>query len=528
MNSVGGSASNAVNMAEAILGPSKARGQEQDIAIYYGDDTVTYGELNQRVNQAGNSFKELGLNKGDRVLLMVKDSPNFLYGHLGAMKMGAVAVALNLRLSSGDLKYTIEDSEASILLIDEMFIEIYEAIADSLEQPPKVIIADEKLPDYDYFPDLLAGASGDLQAAKMMPDDPSFWSYSSGTTGSPKGVVHVHKMILGVNHLFGELYGIGPGDRVYGTSKLFFAYSLGHCYLAALTMGASVILFPDWPDADAVAEVVDKYRPTVLLSVPTFYRNLVRNGVASNEAFKQVRYYISAGEKLPEALFEQWQAATGQPIYEGIGATETVNLFLSNRPGVVKAGTCGKITPGTEVKLVGQDGEEINQPDTPGVLWTRMESIADSYWKLPEKSTEVFQDGWYCTNDSFTFDEDGWYEYQGRADDMLKISGQWVSPTEIEDHVLRHDKVSEAAVVGVANEDGLIRLVMFMVTPEAEEAREALEKEVQDSLIADLSIYKCPRRIIYVDQMPTTATGKLQRHALRDMASREMAADQNG
>lgn len=519
MNSVIGTIGGTVNMAEAILGPSLARGQANDIAIYFGDGTVTYGELVQRVNQTGNAMLELGLDRGDRVLLMIKDSPNFLYAHLGTMKIGAVAVALNLRLSSADLKYTIEDSEASVLILDEIFIGIYEDIADSLDQPLKVITADEKLPAYDHLPDLLADTSDDLEPAAMKPEDPAFWSYSSGTTGSPKGVVHVHKMIRGVNYLFGEFFGIGPGDRVYGTSKLFFAYSLGHCYHAALSVGASVVLFPDWPDAEVVAEVVDNYRPTVLLSVPTFYRNLVRNGVASNESFQQVRYYISAGEKLPEALFDEWRDATGQPIYEGIGATETVNLFLSNGPGAVKAGTCGKITPGTEVKLIGQDGEIVTEPDTPGVLWTRMESIADSYWKLPEKSSEVFQDGWYCTNDSFTFDADGWYEYQGRADDMLKISGQWVSPTEIEDHVLRHEKVFEAAVVGVANEDGLIRLVMFMVTQEAKDARVALEKEVQDSLVAQLSIYKCPRRIIHVDSMPTTATGKLQRHALREQAA---------
>lgn len=509
----------AVNMTEAILGPSLARGQEQDTAIYFGEETVTFGALNQRTNQTGNALRALGVSQGDRVLLMIKDSPNFLYVHLGTMKIGAVAIALNLRLSGGDLKYTIEDSEASILVIDEMFLPVYEEIASSLSHPVKVIVADKKMSGYDHLADLIEGASDELEAAATSPDDPAFWCYSSGTTGTPKGVVHHHRMILGVNHLFGEMFGIGPGDRVYGSSKLFFAYSLGHVYLASLTRGASVILFPDWPDADAVAEVVEKYRPTVLLSVPTFYRNLMRGGVASNEAFKQVRYYISAGEKLPTALFDLWLEATGQPIYEGIGATETINLFLANGPGSVKAGTCGKITPGTEVKLVGENGEIVAEPNSSGVLWTRMVSIAGSYWKLPEKSSEVFQDGWYCTNDSFMFDEEGWYEYQGRADDMLKISGQWVSPTEIEDHVLRHEKVSEAAVVGVANEDGLVRLVMFMVSPEPEENRQDLEKEVQDSLVAALSIYKCPRRIIFVEAMPTTATGKLQRHALRELAA---------
>jgi 3-hydroxybenzoate/4-hydroxybenzoate---CoA ligase len=208
---------------------------------------------------------------------------------------------------------------------------------------------------------------------------------------------------------------------------------------------------------------------------------------------------------------------TGRPILEGIGATETCYLFISNRPDQVNPGTCGIATPGTELKLIGEDGRVVTGPLQPGVLWVKLVSVALGYWNLEERSRAVFQDGWYCTGDMFTVDEDGWYEHQGRADDMLKISGQWVSPSEIEDLVLKHPQVRDAAVVGVPNEDGLVRLALFLVADVGAE-KDLFEQELQDQLIASLSIYKCPRRIYYVDAMPLTATGKLQRYSLRLMA----------
>jgi benzoate-CoA ligase len=237
-------------------------------------------------------------------------------------------------------------------------------------------------------------------------------------------------------------------------------------------------------------------------------------------AFKEVRYFMSAGEKLPRSLFDSWKAQTGRPILDGIGATETCFCFIMNRPTRMKPGTCGVPSPGTDAKLIAEDGSLVTEPDRQGVLWVRLVSVANSYWNLDKLTGTVFKDGWYCTNDMFTFDAEGFYEYQGRADDMLKISGQWVSPSEIEEHVLKHPKVSEAAVVGVPNEDGLVRLALFMVAPQVSD-RPVFEKELQDTLIASLSIYKCPRRVFYVDAMPVTATGKLQRYALRQIALNE-------
>ncbi len=520
-----GSERKSLNMAEAVLGPSIARGQNHDIALMCGDETVTYCQLWHRVNQAGNAFTELGLSKGDRVVLMVCDRPVFFYVYLGLMMIGAVPIAVNLRLSEADIAYTINDSEAQAVVLDGMFVSSYRNISASIKPNLKVIITDVERADFYYLPKIMGPASQELEAVELKPNDPAFWMYSSGTTGRPKGVVHSQKSIFAADRLLGELLEVGPGDRIFGTSKLFFAFSLAHCFLAPLQLGATIILYPEWPDADAVAAVVERYKPTVLLSVPTFYRNMLRDGVAEKPEFKNVRCYLTAGEKLPRSLFDQWKAATGHPMLEGIGATETCFLFLANRPDKVNPGTCGVPTPGTDVKVIDSNGDVVTEPDMSGVLWVRMASVASGYWNLKKQTREVFKDGWYCTNDMFSFDVDGWYTYQGRADDMLKISGQWVSPAEIEEQVLKHVGVSEAAVVGVPNEDGLIRLALFIVAPNLKGTTEQLENELTDSLIANLSIYKCPRRMYFVDEMPLTATGKLQRFALRQIAENDLLVE---
>ncbi len=524
MSSISRSTRNSLNMAEAVLGPSIARGQNHDIALICGDETVTYCQLWHSVNQAGNAFSELGISKGDRVTLMVRDTPEFFYVYLGLMKIGAVPIALNLRLSGADVAYTVNNSAAKAIVLDDMFVEDYRQVAEDITQPPMVITTDVEHADFYFLPKIMEPASKELEAVELAAEDPALWMYSSGTTGKPKGVVHSQKSVFAAEHLMGEVLGVGPGDRIYGSSKLFFAFSLAHCFLATIKLGATVILYPDWPDAEAVANVVERFKPTILLSVPTFYRNLLRDGAAQKPAFKDVRYYLTAGEKLPRTLFDQWMEATGRPMLEGIGATETCFLFLANRPDKLNPGTCGVPTPGTEVKVISQDGDLVTEPNTPGILWVRMSCVATGYWNMKKKTREVFKDGWYCTNDMFTFDKDGWYEYQGRADDMLKISGQWVSPAEIEEQVLKNDKVSEAAVVGVPNEEGLIRLALFLVAPNINGATEQLEKELTESLTANLSIYKCPRRMYFVEEMPLTATGKLQRFALRQMIENQQSA----
>ncbi|MBT4718164.1 MAG: benzoate-CoA ligase family protein [Rhodospirillaceae bacterium] len=507
-----------MNITDAVLGPALARGQENDAAILSTGGTVTFGQLAERVNRAGNVFTAAGIGRGERVLLLVTDRPEFFYIYLGLLKIGAVPVALNLRLSAGDIAFTIDDAACTGFVLEAQFADLFTEAAAMAASKPAAFSVDAPMDGYGHIPALMDAASTELASVLSAPDDPGFWMYSSGTTGKPKGVVHCQRTALDAKHMLGQLMEVGPGDRVFASSKLFFAFSLAHVMIATLNLGAAAILYPDWPDAEAVGDIVETYRPTILLSVPTFYRNMLRDGVAKGDGFKDVRYYLSAGEKLPRTLFDAWQDATGRPVLEGIGATETCFLFLANRPDRMSPGTCGVPTPGTEVKILAQDGGPEIAPGEAGVLWVRMGCVAQGYWNLEQRSAAVFKDGWYCTNDMFSIDEGGFYEYQGRADDMLKISGQWVSPAEIEERVLANPLVDEAAVVGVPNEDGLIRLALFMVAPGAGADTVQFEKELQDDLCENLSIYKCPRRMFYVDEMPLTATGKLQRFALRDIA----------
>ena len=518
MSLANGFCENVVNMAEIILAPSKSRGQDHDIALICNDEMVTYRQLWSRVNQAGNAFLGLEITTGDRVILMVRDTPAFFYVYLGLMTIGAVPIAINLRLSNADVAYTMNDSQAKAIVLDDIFFKDYQNVAKDITLEPKVINTDVEHTNFYYLPSIMKAASSELNVVKLKSEDPAFWMYSSGTTGRPKGVIHSQTSILSADNLMGNILGVGPGDRVYGSSKLFFAFSLAHCFLSPIKLGATVILYPDWPDAEAVTRVVERYEPTVLLSVPTFFRNMLRGDIKSKPAFKNVRHYVAAGEKLPKNLFDQWMAVTGCPILEGIGATETCFLFLANRPDNVNVGTCGLPTPGTEVKLIDRDGIVINQPNVPGVLWVKMASVASGYWKMKERTMEVFKEGWYCTNDMFVCNASGYYEYQGRIDDILKISGQWVSPAEIEEQVLKIKEISEAAVVGVLNDDGLIRLALFIVAPELTGPTEQFEMQLTSFLKANLSIYKCPRRIYFLEEMPLTATGKLQRFVLRNIA----------
>ena len=513
--------STAMNMADAILGPPLARGQGDDVAILCGDERVTFAELDERACRAANAFRSLGVEAGETVLLLLVDRPVFFYVYLGLMKIGAVPCALNLRLAVQDLTFTISDSGAKIVVIDSDFIAQCEAAILPLEAAPTLVLSDGgDVAGYPALPSMMELAEPAVASVQRPADAPGFWMYSSGTTGKPKGVVHAQRTVFAATDILGDVMGVRPGDRVFASSKLFFAFSLGHVLFGTLQLGATAVLFPEWPDTEAIGAVIERHRPTIVLSVPTFYRNMLRDGVSKQPAFKQVRYFMSAGEKLPKSLYARWMEDTGRPILEGIGATETCFLFISNRPDRVNPGTCGVATPNTELKLLDEDGKPVTEPNRPGVLWVKIVSVALGYWNLEERTRTVFRDGWYCTGDMFTVDADGWYEHQGRADDMLKISGQWVSPSEIEEFVRKDPRVRDAAVVGVPNEDGLVRLALFLVADVGAE-RESFEQELQDQLVASLSIYKCPRRMYYVDAMPLTATGKLQRYALRQIALAE-------
>ncbi len=504
-----------MNAADELLGPALQSGLGDAPALIGGQLTLTFAELDAAACRAAGALDALGVGVDDRVLLLVDDRPEFFTVYLGAMKLGAVPVALNLRLSAEDLAYIVGDSGARVLLVDPVYRDMAAAAVDG--RPCKVVLS-EPGADMPDIAGLCREQSAEFPSASRQPDDMAFWMYTSGTTGSPKAVVHRQAAVPASDSYLRKVYGIGPGDRIFCSSKLFFAFSLGHSFLGALRLGACSVIHTGWPAPADIAAAVRRHRPTAFFSVPTFYRNLLAQGLADSDTFGPVRLFVSAGEQLPEPVCRQWHEVTGRYICEGIGATETLVMYLGNRPDAPCPGRTGTPYPDCEVELRDEAGNPVEGADLPGVAWVRSPTVAVGYWNQPEKTAEAFVDGRYCTGDSFTRDAEGRYRYQGRADDMLKISGQWVSPSEIEKHVLEHPDVEDAAVVGVANADGLVRLVLCMATA-GKPDRETLERELTGKLLLELSVYKCPRRFLYLEDLPRTPTGKVQRFRLRQLAS---------
>jgi 3-hydroxybenzoate/4-hydroxybenzoate---CoA ligase len=500
-----------INASDEILGPTLASGRGGDIAILFGNAAITFEQLDAEVHRFGNALRP-SLGKGDRALLLLKDSPVFVAAFLGIMRIGAVAVPISTRLTAEDLAFVIADSGAKALIIDEDFLPLYQRAVEIGRRPDLVAVRGQVIEGTRKIEDVLAGASTERPEAATTTDDMAYWLYSSGTTGRPKAAIHVHGNLPTGDRFF-EAFGFGPGQRVFSSSKLFFAYALGHVLIGGLRTGSTIILFEGWPDGEAIVRMVERYRPTIMVSVPAFYRSLLRDDLAGRPCFKAVGRYMSAGESLPESLYARWREATGVPIVEGIGATETIFLMVGGTPAEHLPGATGKPFPYCEARLLDLDDRPVTAPDSPGVLWVKMGSLCRGYWQQPQKTAAAFRDGWYRTGDVFVIDRDGWWYHQGRADDLLKVSGQWVSPTEIEECALAVPGVSEAIVVGAQDEDGLVRLTLFLVSPT--EDSNAIYQKVQDKLLEALSKYKCPRRIVFLEAIPRTATGKARRFQLR-------------
>lgn len=507
-----------MNAADLVLDPVKVRERPDAPALLYNDEAVSYAELLASVNRFGNGLAALGVERENRVAYLLKDTPDLVAAYLGAMKIGAVPLAMNVRAAPKDIAFMLRDSHAKVLILDEEFLPGFETIEHELAHPPKVYVANRTTSSRPPIDALTAGQSDRLDAEPMSPDDTALWVYTSGTTGSPKAAVHLHHNIAAAVDYSHGVLGVGPGDRLFATSKLFFAYSLGNCLFGSLMLGATTILFDGWPDSAAIAAMVKKHRPTLFYSVPTMYRNLLRDGIATRELFESVRVVITAGERLPAVLFERWKEATGRELVDGMGTSETIYMIISNPPDRPRTGASGLPVPNVHLEIRNDRNEVIHEPGVAGVLWVRGSSVADRYWNQQARSHAAFIGGWFRTGDMYLRDADGYWYHEGRADDMLKISGQWASPAEIEDLVLKVPGISDAAVVGVQNADGLMRLVLFAVPANAGERPENIAAAVQDSLHDKISVYKIPRDVRLVPEIPRTTTGKVQRFKLRDDA----------
>jgi benzoate-CoA ligase len=505
-----------INLAHELLSPALDGGHAESTALLWDDGSQTYRALAEAAARNAHAMRATGVGRGDRVPIMLPDGPELVAAFLGAMLAGAVPIVLSTRIESEALRFILADSEARLLLASDRVLREDPALTRNRpEGLADVVSVGQELTGATALESWLAGRPCELAPQAMDLQDMAYWLYTSGTTGRPKAVVHVHRDFELVNvHLTRHL-GLRPGERIFTTSKLFFAYSLGHSLLGGLRTGATVVLHAGWPEPASIARVVERTRPHLFLSVPTLYRRLLDAGHAGGPGFDAVRHYVSAGEPLAATVTERWFEATGAPILEGIGTTETINLFIANTPERHRAGSTGRVMPWADARLLGDDGKEVSEAGAPGVLWVRLGTMFAEYWNQPERTASVRHGDWYRTDDVFVRDDAGWWYYRGRRDDMLKISGQWVSPSDVEQAALELRELEDAAAVGWADDDGLTRIVLFAVPCAGEAHGHELEGQIVARLRERLPHHQCPREVRLVESIPRTATGKIKRFELR-------------
>jgi benzoate-CoA ligase family protein len=494
------------NMAGPLVDRHVAEGRGERPALRLAQRDVTYAELQALVNRAGNALKEAGLQPEQRVALLLPDGAEFVAAFIGAMKIGAVPVPMNTFARPADLQMIIADSRARALVAHAALVDSFETTRGSQVSTVLVVGGDD---DRRSFGEAMRRASTVLQAFPTGVDEPCYWLYSSGTTGRPKGVVHLHgDMLACVAPYAEEVLSIEPDDSTFSVARLFFSYGLVNSLFLPLLAGATAVLTPGRPDVHLVQEVMRRHRPTLLFSVPTSYAQLCN---AAESPFGSVRLAVSAGEPLPAPLYARWKTLTGIEVLDGLGSTEVGYIFCSNRPGRVRPGSSGQLIGDHAARLVGEDGDDV--PDgEPGEMWVRAASTALHYWNQRDLSKQRFWGEWLRTGDRYIRDEDGYFWYQGRTDDVFKVSGQWVSPLEVESCLLGHPGVLECAVVGAADEAGLTKPRAFVVRRTTVQVDAA---ELQQLVKQRLQPHNYPRWIEFVDELPKTASGKVQRYLLR-------------
>jgi benzoate-CoA ligase family protein len=494
------------NVAVPFIDRHVGEGRGAKAAIRTAQETVTYAELAERVNRAGNALLAQGLKPGDRVLMVVKDCPAFFYLFWGAIKAGIAPIPLNTMLRAPDYAYIIEDSGCRLVAYST---EYAAEVGPALKQVEATAIT------VDAFLAEIEKASPKLEARLAAPTDDSFWLYSSGSTGRPKGAVHLQRDMVVTSELFGgRVLGIRESDVSYSVAKLFFAFGLGNGMTFPLWTGSTAVLDDRRMTPDAIFEIVERFKPTVFYAAPTNYAGMLVALEKRSRDFSSVRFCVSAAEPLPADIFRRWKEKTGTIILDGIGSTECLHIFIGNRPDDYRPGTSGKPVPGYEVKIVDENGKVVPKGER-GRLWIKSESAAKYYWNKPEKTAETMVDGWLNTGDTYRQDEDGYFIYDGRSDDMLKVSGVWCSPVEVENCLIAHPSVLEAAIVGRADDNQLIKPKAFVVLKQAGGGSEALTEELMALCKKTLAPYKYPRWVEYVPELPKTATGKIQRFKLR-------------
>ncbi|MFL6053582.1 MAG: benzoate-CoA ligase family protein [Actinoallomurus sp.] len=501
------------------------KGDGDRLALAGAAGELTYTQLHDRVRRTAAGLRAIGLLPEQRVLMFMADSPDFVTVFLAALRIGAIPVPVSTMLHADGLAELLRDSRARLLAVTSEYAAIATEAAAAAPELAGVVAGDgvamtTPLPVHALAD--LAGVEPDGEPHPTMADSPAFWLYTSGTTGTPKAAMHRHGSVRVVCETYGEqVLGIRPDDRCLSAAKAFFAYGLGNSLLFPLWAGAAVILEPAPSRPDLLAERARTFGATLFFAGPTFFANMLRAELP-RQALGGVRLSASAGEPLPAALYHRWTEHFGVDILDGIGMTEMLHIFLSNKEGSVRAGTTGVPVPGYELRILDEEGREV-APGTPGTLYVRGESTATGYWSRYAASRQVFQGEWLCTGDTYVRDADGYYVCQGRTGDMLKAGGMWVAPAEVETRLLAHPAVAQAVVVAAIDTDGLEKPVAYVVTGVGAEVTEA---QLIEFCRAGLPSFKRPRRVVFVDAMPTTPTGKVRRVELRAHATGTLSGPQ--
>ena len=522
----------AFNAAEYLVTRHVEQGDGDRTAVL-ASETLTYAGLDERVAVVASGLRSLGLRRDDRVLLVMSDEIPMLTALLGAFRAGLVAVPVSTMFTGAELGKIMSDSGARAVVATPEFLEAVSAAVAASPDVEHAILAGDPGPAGLHLPEHAevhtwaeltdAGERAGLRdVAPTGDDDWALWLYTSGTTGQPKAAMHRHANIRHVCETYGaRVLGITPDDITFSVAKMFFAYGIGNTVFFPLSVGATTVLEPRRPTPDVVRERLEQTRPTLFFGVPTFYAALTASDVPA-DAFGSVRLCASAGEPLPAPLQRRFTDRFGVEILDGIGSTEALHIFLSNRPGDIRPGTTGVAVPGYDVELRDAAGNVVGD-GVPGALHVRGESIALGYWHRTEATRQVFQGEWLVTGDTYVRTDEGYYTCLGRNSDMLKAGGIWVSPAEVESRLLEHPAVREAAVVGVADADGLDKPVaVVVVSPGDPTSEEDLMTWCRDGL----AHFKAPRKVVFVTELPKTATGKLQRFKVRDLVAERPVADQ--
>lgn len=494
-------------------------GRGANTAILAGDQRLTYRDIAEQVNRVGNGLLELGLQAEQRVLLLLPDVPEFAAAYFGVMKIGAVAVPTNTALRAADYAYFLEESRAKIAIVHSALLPEFRQAMPGQRYCRNVIVCGQHEDGYIHWDQWLERSSPELQAVPATEEDAAFWLWTSGSTGRPKAAVHLHQdWFHCCEHYARGVLDIRADDVTFSTSKLFHAYGLGNGLMFPFHVGAATVLHPDKPKAQTILQVAQSQRPTLFFSVPTLYAAMLEEAeqVRSYD-LPSVRLAVSAAEPLPADIFRRWKERFGVEILDGIGSTEVLHIYLSARAGKVRPGSTGQAVPGYELALVDLAGQPV-PPGAIGDLMVAGPSTAPCYWNRRGLTQDRMRGRWFLTGDKYSVDEDGYYWYAGRSDDMFRVSGQWVSPIEVECTLIEHPCVLEAAVIAFEEQTGIHTPMAFVVLRNGYAGGTGLARDLQEFVKQRITPYKYPRHVTFLSELPKTAAGKVMRYRLREMS----------